>query len=305
MDIRRLSYFVEVVNEQSFSHAAQKLFLSQPMLSKAIRQLESELGVQLIKRSSKSFQITEAGKLIYQQSTKILNDFKELEHLLDESKGMISGTVSISMPAIVMNLYFVSLLIEIQNKYPELHIDLFEEGSHTVLESVVHDTVDIGVVMLPVPTQEIDVHTIISDQCVLMVSREHPLAKEKSVDISRLENEKFIIFNRNFVLYDMIRQACYSRQFSPNITFQSSRTSFIFNMVSRNQGITILPAPTFPKNQDLLCQVKLTPEIPWTLALIIKKNRYLSPGVLKVIEQISEYFSSNGNKITNSNVSDI
>lgn len=162
------------------------------MLSKSIRQLEEELGVELIKRNSKSFRVTEAGKLIYQQSTKILNDCKELEHLLDQSKGMISGTVSISIPAVVMSLYFVPILIELQNKYPALHIDLFEEGSHTVLKSVVHGTVDIGVVMLPVPTQDIEIHTIISDRCVLMVSRDHPLAAERSVDISRLKNEKFI-----------------------------------------------------------------------------------------------------------------
>ena len=297
MDIRKLSYFVEVVNEHSFSHAAQSCFFPSPCSVKQST-ARKRAGSSAYQAEQQSVQITEAGKLIYQQSIKILNDCKELEHLLDESKGMISGSVSISMPAIVMSVYFVPIFIDIQNKYPELHIDLFEEGSHTVLESIVSDAVDIGVVMLPVPTQEIDVHTIVSDQCVLMVSRSIRYRRKKSVDISRLEREKFILFNRNFVLYDMIRQACYSRQFSPNVTFQSSRTSFIFNMVSRNQGITILPAPTFPSGQDDLCQIKLTPEIPWTLALIIKKNRYLSPAVLKVIEYITDHFRSNNHKIT-------
>ena len=305
MDLRKLSYFVEVVNEQSFSHAAQKLYLSQPMLSKAIRQLETELGVQLIKRSSKSFQVTDAGKLIYHQSMKILNDCRELEHLLDDSKGLIAGSVSISIPAIVIDLYFIPLFIHLQNEFPELNVDLFEEGSRTILESVVNDRVDMGVVMMPVPTQDIDVYPIVTDECALIVNQEHPLANEKLVDISRLEHEKFVLFNRNFVLYDMIRQACFSRQFSPNIVFQSSRTSFIYNMVAQNRGITILPAPTFPQNADALRKIKLMPEIPWSLALIIKKNRYFSPAALKVIENILSYFEGNTYKITKSNAYDI
>ena len=296
MDIRKLSYFVEVVKEQSFSYAAQKLYISQPMLSKAICQLEEEFGVMLIKRNSKSFQVTDAGKMVYQRCTKLLNYFYELEHMLDDKMDLIQGSVSISVPAVVMSLYFIPLFISIWNRYPDVHIDLFEEGSYTVLDSVIHDIVNMGIVMLPIPTQDLDLYPIIRSQCVLIVNRDHPLAGEDCVDISQLEHEKFIIFNRHFVLYDMIRQACYSRQFSPNITSQSSRTSFIINMVSQNQGITILPEPVFPVSTEHLRKIKLYPEIPWELALIIKKGSYQSSATLKVIEEIIKHFKTDGSE---------
>ena len=300
MDLRKLTYFVEIVKEQSFSHSAQKLYVSQPMLSKAIHQLESEFGVQLIKRSSKTFQITEAGKLIYQQCTKILNDCYELEHILDDSNNLLRGSVSISIPLEIVSLYFIPLFIDIQNKYPEIHIDLYEAGSHTVVNSLTRDMIDIGVVMLPVPTHDIDVYQIIDDQCALMVSADHPLASKKQVDILELEHEKFLLFNRRFVLNDMVRQACYSRRFSPNIMFQSSNTSIILGMVEKNQGITIMPGPTFPQSNPHLRKIKIEPEIPWQLALIIKKEKYLSPAVLQVIEEILCYFGSSAiNEIKN------
>lgn len=293
MDLRKINYFVEIVKEQSFSHAAQKLYVSQPMLSKAIHQLESEFGVQLIKRSSKSFQITEAGRLIYQQCVKILNDCYELEHILDESDNLLRGAVAISIPMEIVSLYFIPLFIDIQNKYPEIYIDLYEAGSHRVVDSLNQDQIDIGVVMLPVPTHDIDVYQIIDDQCALMVSVDHPLASRDRVDFLELEHEKFLLFNRHFVLNDMVRQACYSRRYSPNIMFQSAHTSIILGMVEKNQGITIMPGPTFPKSNPRLRKIKIEPEIPWQIALIIKKEKYLSLAVLKIIEDILHYFGSN------------
>ena len=124
MNYRKVTYFVEVVREQSFSRAAQKLYVTQPMLSKVIHEIEEEFGATLIIRSSKTFQITEEGKIVYQQCLKIMNDFDELEHLLKEPDNLFRGSVSISIPAEVVSLYFIPLFIELQNKYPEIHFDL-------------------------------------------------------------------------------------------------------------------------------------------------------------------------------------
>lgn len=292
MDMRKLTYFVEVVRAQSFSYAAKKLFVSQPMLSKAISQLESEFGVPLIKRSSKNFQITEAGKIVYQQSVKILNDFDELAHILDDSNNLLRGPVSISIPAEVVSLYFTPFFINIQNKYPEIYINLYEQGSYSVLDLVVRDDVDIGVVMLPVPTHDVDTYQIIDSQCVLAVSEDHPFASREQVDISELNQEKFLLFNRHFTLCELVLQACHSRQFSPNIIFQSARASIILGIVEQNQGITILPEPIVSSNKRHVHKANIVPEIPWKLALIIKKDKYLSNAALKIIEEILIYFNS-------------
>ena len=290
MNYRKVTYFVEVVREQSFSRAAQKLYVTQPMLSKVIHEIEEEFGATLIIRSSKTFQITEEGKIVYQQCLKIMNDFDELEHLLKEPDNLFRGSVSISIPAEVVSLYFIPLFIELQNKYPDIHFDLYEEGSNTVYDLVCKDEVDIGVVMLPVPTNSVEIFQIVGEQCVLAVNKKHPLAGEKSVHFSQLKDEHFILFNRHFTLYDLVRQACFLENFSPNIRFQSSRISIIWGLVEQNHGISILPEPALPNDSEKACKIPIIPEIPWNLAVIINKNKYQPPAVQQIVREIQEYF---------------
>lgn len=293
MDIKKISYYVEVVKERSFSRAARNLFISQPMLSKAIRQLEDEFGAQLLDRSSKHFRVTDVGSLFYDQCLKVLTAHEELEHLMDDSDKLIQGEVSISVPSVILLLYFPPFFSTIEKEYPNIRINLFEAGSYSVLDNVLGGDADMGVVMMPVPMSGIDSYPISSDQCVLIVSPEHPFAQRPCVDISELANEKFILFNNRFVLNDMIMQACNTRGFSPYITYQSSLDSFILNMVSLNQGITIMPRPLAKASQYNIRYLNIFPKIPWELALIIKKNKYLSHAALKVIQSMLSYFKLN------------
>lgn len=292
MDIKKIYYFVEVVKERSFSRAARNLFISQPMLSKAIRQLEDEIGSQLLDRNSKSFHVTDVGKLFYDQSVKVLTAYMELEHLLDDKESLIQGEVTISVPSVILTIFFPPFFSILEKEYPNIRLNLYEAGSYAVYDNVFSGKVDMGVVMMPVPMQDIDAYPIFSDQCVLITGPGHPLAQKPCVDISELSNENFIVFNDRYVLNDMIRQACNSRGFSPYISYQSSLDSFIFNMVSLGQGITIMPKPLAEASSHNIRYTNISPQIPWDLALIVKKNRYLSHAALKVVQSMLSYFET-------------
>lgn len=292
MDIKKISYFVEVVKERSFSRAARNLFISQPMLSKAIRQLEDEFGAQLLDRGSKAIHTTDVGKLFYEQSVKVLADYTVLQHLLDDNEKLIQGEVSISIPSVILTIFFPPFFSALRRDFPNIRLNLYEAGSYTVFDNVFSGAVDMGVVMMPVPMQDMDTYPILSDQCVLITAPEHPLAQKSCVDMSELANENFIVFNDRFVLNDMIRQACNSRGFSPYISYQSSLDSFIFNMVSLNQGITIMPRPLVEFSNYDIRYTNISPEIPWNLALIVKKNQYLSHAALQVIQSMLSYFET-------------
>lgn len=298
MDIKKISYFVEVVNEKSFSRAARNLFISQPMLSKAIRQLEDEFGAQLLERNSKFFSVTDVGMLFYNQSVKLLNAYSELQHLLDDSESLVQGEVSIGIPSVISTLYFPPFFSMLQEKHPNIQLNLYESGSYSVHENVLNGDTDMGVVMMPVPMQDIDSYPLLSDQCVLVTSPDHPLANKPCVDMSELSRENFIVFNDRFVLNDLILQNCNSRGFSPHITYQSSLDSFILNMVSLNQGITIMPSPLVKASSHQICYMNISPKIPWDLALIVKKNKYLSHAALQVIQSILTFFRSDQKTIT-------
>ena len=174
MDIKKIYYFVEVVKERSFSRAARNLFISQPMLSKAVRQLEDEFGSQLLERNSKSVRVTDVGKLFYDQSLKVLTAYMELQHLLDDKESLAQGEVTISVPSVILTIFFPPFFSILEKEYPNIRLNLYEAGSYTVYDNVFSGTVDMGVVMMPVPMQDIDAYPILSDQCVLITGPDHP-----------------------------------------------------------------------------------------------------------------------------------
>ena len=290
MDIRTIGYFVEVVRAKSFSVAADKLFLSQSMLSKAVRQLETELNVKLIERTSKHFEITDEGQHFYKRCVELLDEFDDLKGTFGDRNQSVCGSVSIGVPSAILTLYFPEILTNFQQKYPDIRIDLFEEGSYSVVESVLSDIADLGIVMMPVRTQGLKTYPILTDRCVLVTSPDHPLAGEDTVRFGQLAQEKFIIFNPRFVLNDFIVRSCHSSGFSPHIIYQSTLESFVFRMVSHNQGISVLPRPLVLSTNDKVSYSELEPPIPWQLALIVREKKYHSPAVQKMVEYILGYF---------------
>lgn len=294
LDIKKIYYFVEVAKIKSFTRASKNLFISQPMLSKAVSQIEEFLKVKLIDRSSKKFKLTSDGDIFYENAVKLIDNYHETLNIFSGDKLLRQGSVLISIPAVILSLYFPKFLMEFRAAYPRININIFEEGSKAVLESVRQENVDIGVLMLPVETTGLEVTEFIEDTCVIIMSKEHELSKGKAViSIEELKEEKFIIFNNRFVLHELIVKTCDSRGFSPNIIYQSSLDSFILNMVELNLGISILPLPLVKTyvNKNIVYK-KIEPEIPWKLAMVVKRERYQSFAVREMLNRIKVYYSN-------------
>lgn len=229
-----MDYFMEIVNEKSFTGAAVKLHLSQPALSKMIKQLEYELGVQLIDRSGKSLKLTDCGEIFSKAAKNIIEKHNNIFKEVNDAAGLKKGRISIDFPAIVATLYFPKIFTGFRNRYPGIEISMFEEGSKTIAEKVLVGLVDIGVVMLPIGSGELTVFPIISYENMLVVNRMHPLAAKDKITFVDLKNEEFIILNDHFVLHDLIIQECRNAGFEPNIIFKSSQFDFIMEMIVLN-----------------------------------------------------------------------
>ncbi len=286
MDIRTLKYFIEVVRHSSFTKAAQSLYISQPMLTKAIKHLESELSVSLIDRTRKSFKLTDAGTQLYTGALDVCMEFDNLCSKMSDLKNIASGKVRLAIPSVLLNTFFPDMLKDFRQKHPDLHIDITEAGSKLAAKLVKTGEQDIAFVMLPIYEQnDMNIYPITSDNCVAVFSNMHPMAKRSSVTISELEHEKMILFNNQFTLHDSILNACNSNGFEPMVIHTSSLEDFIFKMVSFNEGITIMP--TMLISQNLLNQlsiVPLYPPIPWQVGFITKKGRYLTRATTQLME---------------------
>ena len=195
MDIQHLKYFVEVVRQESFTRAAAQLFVTQPMLTRSIKQLEESLNVLLIERTSKSFHLTDAGRILYERAQEFLMQYEAIFQTMADVRSVKTGEVRLSIPGVLLDMYFPELFASFHRQYPGIDISLVEEGSKLTAASVGLGKADLGLVMLPVEEpSRFESHLLVSDVCQLVVSREHPFAQMPGVHIRELRGETILTF---------------------------------------------------------------------------------------------------------------
>lgn len=278
MNLKQLNYFIALARYEGFTNAANELYVCQSALSKVIKAMEAELGVQLVDRASRQFQLTPEGKMLYdkgQVAMMRINDY--LEELQDCIHAQ-SGKIIVGIPPVISTIYFAKVIHEFRQLHPEILLEIREEGANTVRDAVESAEVDIGVVILPFASEGFDVLPVFKARNVLIVSTRHPLAERESVSFEELKTERFISLNETYMLYNRVQELCKSAGFTPNIKIKSTQWDFVAEMVSLNEGVAILPEPILDRfNSDKIKKLELTdPAFPWDIALIVRKDKYRS-----------------------------
>ncbi len=290
MSIRNLTYFVEVAREKNFTRAANNLHLSQPALSKVIKNLENELKVQLIDRQAKQFKLTDAGEIFYDNCQTALESInKELEKLYD-SVNFEKGKITVGIPPVIGTAIFPTLLSNFKKRYPDIEIILIEGGANIISDMIEEGAVDIGVVMLPFESEHFHAIPMIYSESKLVVHKSHKFADRETVGLEELKNENFVILSEEYMLYNQIISACKLKGFEAKIIFKSTQWDFLAEMVSINEGITILPAPIIKvfKSNEIRSVSIINPELPWNIGMIIKKDKYISYAMRTFIDFVKK-----------------
>ncbi|MDM5332168.1 LysR family transcriptional regulator [Ureibacillus composti] len=295
MDIRHLTYFIEVAKYKSFTKASQSLHLSQSTISKVVKGLEEELNVELIDRSAKQIELTEAGEIVFAEGEIIMESLNDLSTHLYDLMNLKKGKIKFGIPPIIGFLFFPKIIKGFNNLYPDIKIKIFEDDSRKVIQDVKEGTLDLGVVMLPVDEKEFDIVPFVNDELSLFVHTSHPLAQRDQVEIKELENESFILFNKSFAIHDIIIQECLRAGFRPEIAYESSQWDMIRGMINENLGISIFPKPiaNIVDHEFIKAVQIVNPTFPWNLGFISKKKKYASPAVREFIQYISNITPSN------------
>ncbi|MDQ0412836.1 LysR family transcriptional regulator [Mesobacillus stamsii] len=290
MDTRQLAYFVQVAKDNSFTVAAKNLHLSQPALSKMIKKLEEELGVQLFDRSEHKMALTDVGEKLFEEGQKLLLEMDSITEAIQDTKNLRTGNVSVGIPPVIGTSYFPPLIANFRKKYPGINLSIIENGAVTVYEMVEKGFVDLGLVILPKLSDQIEYIPVTVDEIVLIVHNDHPLAEKETVVFEDLKDETFALLDDTFLLHHHVIKACREAGFEPNIYFKSSQWDFLTELVCLNQGISILPRPILARfNSKNIKQIRIDhPEMKWRIAVIVKKQRYISFAARKFIEYIKE-----------------
>ncbi|WP_147535225.1 cidABC operon transcriptional activator CidR [Bacillus marasmi] len=277
MDIKHLQYFIEISKFNSFSKAADSLFITQPTISKMIKNLETELGVSLFDRSRKQLVLTDAGKIILEQALFIDKAFKNLEIKIGDLRGLKTGQIRIGLPPIFNAHQFLQIVGLFHEKYPEITFLIEESGSKKIEEDIENNLLDVGVIVLPTQNQIFNHFAFMEEDLKLILHPSHRLAEKDVVQLADLEEESFILFNKDFVLNDRIIQACLKTGFKPHIISESAHLFFIEEMVANKLGVSLLPESICNRLGNNVRSIRVeNPSINWSLAIIWGKNQYIS-----------------------------
>jgi DNA-binding transcriptional LysR family regulator len=276
MQLRTLRAFVEVVRQGGFSQAAKVVFATQSTVSKAVKQLEDEIGVPLLDRIGHRSVLTVAGEVVFRRGLKILVEHDDLAAELSELQGLRRGALRLGLPALSSNT-FAPLFTVYRERYPGIDIRLVEHGSGRLEEILRAGEIDVAASLLPV-SDDFEWQEVQRERLMVLVSAGHTLARQPQVDLLGLRNEPFLLFEPGFALNRLILDACRKRGFEPTVAARSSQVDFIVELVATGLGIAFLPQSMAEKrNHAFVRRILLDePNTEWQLVMIWRRGAFLS-----------------------------
>ena len=244
MELRHLRYFVAVAEEKSFNKAAARLYISQPPLSRQIKQLEEEVGVMLIDRDNRPLKLTEAGEFFYDHAVQILAKSDKLK-TMTMRKANFDNSISIGFVSSILYGILPKIIARFRACYPNIEIKLQELNSWEQTQALTEGKIDVGFGRMLFEDASIRRILLREESLVVAVPIDHDLAKEKNrvVNLMDLTNEKLILYptgpRPSFI--DYVLELFESRNLKANYFTEVRELHVALGLVAAGEGLTIVP----------------------------------------------------------------
>ncbi|MEH7120333.1 LysR family transcriptional regulator [Neobacillus vireti] len=300
MELKQLEYFSEVVKQGSFTKAAVALYTSQPSVSNAVKDLEKELGETLLIRRMRKIELTDAGRLLFSYCQQLAHTLEEFQLDLDALKTNKTGVVRMGSTSTIGGQFFAEVIAEFRKTYPDITIKFTENGATLLKKELLEGHLDVIIVHTPVDESLFNYFIFLKGELRLIVSKSHPLAGAEKVDWLSLQNENFILLPEGYKIRELILSECHHHGFSPKIICETSHWDFLIEMVSREQGITILPQneqKPLEIGDHNICIIPIEKRIFWELGIGWRKEGYRSYAAKSWIEFLQAKLGSGANTL--------
>lgn len=287
MDLRTLRAFVEVVRRNGFSAASREIFASQPTVSKAVRQLEDEVGLDLLHRLPHGVRPTEAGEVVLRHAQAMLASRDTMLAELDALRGLTRGHLRLGLTPFGSAALFAPLVGRFRAAHPDITIALLEQGSLTLSEAVLGGEIEMAMAILPIAAG-LEWQPVWDDPLVALLPEGDPLAGRQAIRLEELRDRPLILFETGFALNEVIQRACAARGFTPREAARSGQSDFITALVASGLGVALLPRLMVAPRAPLSMPVALVeePDLRWQCGLIWRQDGALSPAARAWLEMV-------------------
>jgi LysR family transcriptional regulator, transcription activator of glutamate synthase operon len=284
MELRQLRYFEAVERRRHFTRAADELHIAQSALSHQIARLERELGVQLLARTTRSVEPTQAGTLVAARARSILAEAGALREEVDELRGLVRGRVTVGALLFGGELDIPALLASFTNTYPEIEVGLREGTVQRMVDGLHDGSIDLAFVLEREPRDEFERAPLSSEDLAVVVSPDHALAGKDPIRIGALAGERLIGFERGSSVRELVDAAFERAGLSPRIALEGNDLALVRSLVAEGIGFAILPRSFAELPGPAVAVRPLRPALRMTVALWWRRGRHLSPAARAFVQ---------------------
>jgi DNA-binding transcriptional LysR family regulator len=289
--LETLRLYCDVVRLRSFSRGAEVNFVSQSAASQSVQQLERELGVALIDRTRRPFAVTAEGQTFYTACRGMLEAWETAKSEIAAVKAQVDGTVRVAA------IYSVGLhdmshhLQRFMSLYPKARVQLECLHPHKVVEAVLEDEADVGIMSYPPQDRALSVIPLRSEPMALVCHPTHRLARRRLVMPADLGGEPFVAFDAGLTIRKAIDRALRQRNVRLNIVMAFDNIETIKQAIKIGAGVSLLPRHTVEKETGIRTLAAVAfglPDLVRPVGIIHRRQKALSPAVQRFIQLLQE-----------------
>ena len=282
MELQQLKYFREVAEREHVTRAAEKLFVSQSAISRAVTQLEGELGVPLFYRQGRAVVLSPYGRLFLEHVNRALSVLEGGKRLLSEQTGKESGTVSLGFLH-SLGVEMVPLLIKgYRRRHPRVQFTLLVQRSgEKLMEELTAGNIDLCL-SVPGMFDQSDVRWshLLDEELLIVLPQRHRLAARRSLGMRELSSEPFLTLSPEHTLRIIFDRVCTDASFLPKIAFEGMDIATLRGLIAAGLGTALLPPA--PARFAGIVEVRLSPVRPIrSLGIGWVDDRYLPPSAIE------------------------
>lgn len=292
MTLNQLKYFCTACRTHSITKAAEELFVTQPTISIAIKDLEAEFNIILFTRNGNHLELTSAGETFYEKAKDLLKHSTEMQNEFLELGNRVP-VLKIGIPPMFSTIFFPEVLNAFEQNYPDIQTELDEFGSVRACNLVQDEKLDLAIVnMEQFNIDKFESCILAKEQLMYVVSKKHHMAKKKCMTIEDFRDENLLMFNVDSVQNELLKNRFDQLKINPRIIMRSSQLYTTLKFIDNGKCGCFLFSDMLPRFKQYK-GIPLEPPIDVNIGIVWKKGKFLSHSAQLFIDFAMQYCSEN------------
>lgn len=286
---KKLEYFHEVAKTNSFTKAANELYISQPALSRSIKSLENDLGVPLFERKGRTVRLNHYGEILLEKVTQSMDILEEGTTEIQELVHPFTGTIKVSFIHTLGNNFVPEIIAKFRKVYPNVKFEFYQGTTDVVMEHLMSDEVDLCFLMEADFPETVIKKTIKTEELFIVTPTSHALANETHLPLTAIQQEPFVSFKKGIGLRRVIDNLCQKAGFTPDVIFEGGQVGTVNGFVAAGLGVSLVPKNKGVSEFNISCIPVSTPECHRDINIAWKQGRFIP----ETIDTFKEFVYNN------------